>query len=404
MALAARERGLFNIKLTSAAVKLGFVETLALVFRNLKARPVRSALTLAGIIVATASMVLFLSFGEGLRKALSAEMEKFGPQIRVVAEDTGVFSVPNPELNPEVYQKLKALAPELGLTRLFPNVVLMKGSGFDPATTFLFYGLTKGTTPKDMAPDAQVVAGRLDPYPNGAVVGKQKAEAGGLKIGKTLRLSRGVELPVVGIFDAGGGLADSFIFVPIDVLQKVLNTQNYSVIHAYVAPGRTVDEVAREIERRIPGVDAQSTTEAVKYAERAIKIGDVIRFGISLISLVVGGLLVANTVMMSVYERIREFGVMRAIGARRRFIFRLVLLEALLLAVLGGTLGVILGIVGSQIVNLYTTEAVGLALSAVTSRLVLFSLAIALTLGMVAGLIPARVASRIPVVEALGRV
>ncbi len=380
------------------------METFLLVARNLKARPVRSLLTLLGIVVATASMVLFLSFGEGLRKALSAEMTKFGPQIRVVAEGTGTFGVPNPELGPEVLRTLKAHADELGIARLFPAAVMMKGSGFDPATTFLFYGLPEGITPKDLAPAAKVVAGRLDPHPDGAVVGKQKAEQSRLTLGKTLRLSRKIALPIVGIVDAGSGFANSFIFVPMEVVQRALNTTNYSVVLIYVKEGYAADEVAEKIEALIPGVDAQSTTEAVKYAERAIRIGDVIRFGISLIALVVGGLLVANTVMMSVYERIREFGVMRAIGARRGFIFRLVLLEALLLALAGGLLGVVAGIAGSGAVNLYTTEAVGLALSAVTPRLVLFSLLVAVSLGLVAGVIPARVASRISVIEALGRI
>ncbi|MFX8817310.1 FtsX-like permease family protein, partial [Acinetobacter baumannii] len=72
----------------------------------------------------------------------------------------------------------------------------------------------------------------------------------------------------------------------------------------------------------------------------------------------------ANTVMMSVYERTREFGVMRALGAKRGFIFRLVVLEALLLSSLGGLLGLLLGSAVSQAINLYTLEQVGLALSA----------------------------------------
>ncbi len=380
------------------------MELLHLIARNLTARPVRSFLTLLGVAVATASMVLFLSFGEGLRKALAAEMTKFGPEIRLVAEGTGTFGVPNPELDPGVLDVLAKHQRELGIKRFFPAVVMMKGSGFDPTTTFLFYGLPEGITPKDLAPQARVVRGRLDPYPDGAVIGAQKAKLSKLDLGKTLRLSRKVSLPIVGIVEAGGGLVDSFIFVPMRAVQEVLNTKNYSVVLIYVATGHKVDEVAQKIEALIPGVDAQSTSEAIKYAERAIKIGDVIRFGISLIALIVGGLLVANTVMMSVYERIREFGVMRAIGARRRFIFALVLLEALLLALAGGALGLLAGYLGSIVVNLYTTDAVGLALSAVTPRLMLFSLAVAVALGLIAGAIPARVASRIPVVEALGRV
>jgi len=135
-----------------------------------------------------------------------------------------------------------------------------------------------------------------------------------------------------------------------------------------------------------------------------LRISDLVRFGISLVALTVGGLLVANTVMMSVYERIREFGVMRALGARRGFIFRLVLLEALLLALMGGLLGLGVGSLASSAINLYTLDQVGLALSAVTARLSLFALGIALLLGLTAGLLPAYNASRIPVVEALGRV
>jgi putative ABC transport system permease protein len=142
----------------------------------------------------------------------------------------------------------------------------------------------------------------------------------------------------------------------------------------------------------------------MRFAERALRISDLVRFGISLVALTVGGLLVANTVMMSVYERIREFGVMRALGARRGFIFRLVLLEALLLALMGGLLGLGVGSLASSAINLYTLDQVGLALSAVTARLSLFALGIALLLGLTAGLLPAYNASRIPVVEALGRV
>jgi len=151
-------------------------------------------------------------------------------------------------------------------------------------------------------------------------------------------------------------------------------------------------------------VKAQTASEVMRFAERALRISDLVRFGISLVALTVGGLLVANTVMMSVYERIREFGVMRALGAKRGFIFRLVLLEALLLALMGGLLGLGVGSLASSAINLYTLDQVGLALSAVTARLSLFALGIALLLGLTAGLLPAYNASRIPVVEALGRV
>ncbi len=378
------------------------METLALVLRNLTQRPVRSLLTLLGVVIATASMVLFLSFGEGLRRSLAQELARVGPTIQVVPKGAEGFALSAfPEISPEEYRALEEAARALSV-RLIPTLFLSRG-GFDPASSFFFQGLPEGVGPDTLYPGAKAREGSLSPQ-EGAVVGAKAAQRAGLRIGSPLRLSRGLTLKVVGILEEQGGLADNFIYVPLSALQSVLGTRNYSAVLVQTAPGQKAEEVARALKARVPGLEVQTTREVLRFLERALRISDLIRFGISLVALVVGGLLVANTVMMSVYERIREFGVMRALGARRGFIFRLVLLEALLLALLGGGLGVGLGGIGSTVINLYTTKEVGLALSALTPRLALFSLGVALALGLSAGLLPARTASRIPVVEALGRV
>jgi putative ABC transport system permease protein len=258
--------------------------------------------------------------------------------------------------------------------------------------------------PDLLYPGVKAREGRLLPSEKGAVVGGKVAKRNGLSLGSSLRLSPKVTLKVEGLLEEAGGLADNLIFVPLPVLQEVLGTRNFSAVLVALSPGQKAEEVARALERAVPGVKAQTASEVMRFAERALRISDLVRFGISLVALTVGGLLVANTVMMSVYERIREFGVMRALGARRGFIFRLVLLEALLLALMGGLLGLGVGSLASSAINLYTLDQVGLALSAVTARLSLFALGIALLLGLTAGLLPAYNASRIPVVEALGRV
>jgi putative ABC transport system permease protein len=122
-----------------------------------------------------------------------------------------------------------------------------------------------------------------------------------------------------------------------------------------------------------------------------------------LISLIVGGLAVANTVMMGVYERTREFGVIRAIGAKPSFVFQLVVLESMLLAVIGGAGGVVLGYIGTLIVNFAVRDLISIAIAAVTVRLVLLAVGVAAVLGLISGLLPARVASRLVITEALGR-
>ncbi|RIH87264.1 ABC transporter permease [Calidithermus roseus] len=379
------------------------MEVLALVYRNLRVRPVRSLLTLLGIVVATASMVLFMSFGEGLRRALGSELASVGPALLILPEGVEAFSAGYPELPPAVVQKLEAIANEVGITKIIPVTVFVRG-GFDPTSSFAFQGLPKGVSPKDIYPNLKVAEGVLLPGARGAVVGGTIAQRNNLSLGKTLRLSPQVSLEVVGVLERTGGLADSVVYVPIEAVRTVLGTPNYTSILLSIRDDRRAEAVAKAIEAQIPGIDAQTSGDVLRFAERAVRISDLVRFGISLVALTVGGLLVANTVMMSVYERIREFGLMRAIGARRRFIFGLVLLEALLLGLGGGLLGLVLGQLASFAVNWYTVREVGLALSAVTPRLALFALLVALALGLLAGALPARTASRISVVEALGRI
>ncbi|BDB12447.1 ABC transporter permease [Thermus thermophilus] len=380
------------------------MELFLLVLRNLLARPVRSLLTLLGVLVATASMVLFLSFGEGLRRALFQELSRVGPAIQVVPEGAEGFVFGGlPEISPETLKALERAGEALGVRAVVPTLFLTRG-GFDPSTSFLFQGLPEGTPPDLLYPGLKAREGRLIPSEGGAVVGAKVAKRSGLTLGSLLRLSPRLALEVEGVLEETGGLADNLIFVPLRVLQEALGTENVTAVLVALSPGQKAEAVARALEEAVPGVKAQTTSEVMRFAERALRISDLVRFGISLVALVVGGLLVANTVMMSVYERVREFGVMRALGARRGFIFRLVLLEALLLALLGGAFGLGLGGAASYAINLYTLDQVGLALSAVTPRLGLFALGVALGLGLLAGLLPAYHASRIPVVEALGRV
>lgn len=379
------------------------MEVLALVYRNLRARPVRSVLTLLGIIVSTASMVLFLSFGEGLRRALGSELSNVGPAILVLPEGVEAFSAGYPELKPEVVSQLEQVKNDLGITQLIPYVVLTRG-GFDPQSTFVFQGLPNGLSPKNLYPNLAVQEGTLTPSSKGAIVGNRVADRSKLSMGKTLRLSPQVSLKVEGILKPSGGLSDSVIYVPSEAVHQTLSTQNYTAVAVSIAQGRKAEEIAKAIKERIPGTSAQTTGDVLQFAERAVRISDLVRFGISLVALIVGGLLVANTVMMSVYERIREFGLMRALGAKRNFIFGLVLLEALLLGVIGGLLGLLVGQAASGLVNWYTGREVGIPLSAITFRLGSFALLVAIVLGLLAGFLPARTASRLKVVEALGRV
>jgi len=102
-----------------------------------------------------------------------------------------------------------------------------------------------------------------------------------------------------------------------------------------------------------------------------------------------------------VFERTREFGVVRAVGARPRFLFGVVLTESVLLSVVGAALGVLLGRLGSAAVNVVSNGLIGLGVAAVTPRLVVFALLVAIVMGLLSGLAPSARAARIEIADAV---
>lgn len=370
----------------------------------------RTLLTVLGIVVAVASMVVFLSLGEGIRSALGREISSIGPDLQIspAGQEATQFGGSIPSLDVANVARLDAVAGELGFARVFPLTLVARG-GFS-GDGYLIEGVPLDRVSiGDVYPSLELAQGRLltaaDAGQAVAVVGAQAAETGSLGLGREVRYSPDARFTVVGVLEEGGGFTDSFIFVPFDRLSVALGVKDKtSLIAVKLDDPAGARAAADEIERRFPDLQASTQGDILSILERATALGDAVRFGISLIALIVGGLAVANTVMMGVFERTREFGVIRAIGARPRFVFQLVLLESVLLAIAGGIGGIVLGYLGTLLVNFAVRDLVSFDVAAVTPRLVLIALGIAGALGLLSGLLPARTASRLAITQALGRV
>ncbi|KEF33685.1 ABC transporter permease [Deinococcus sp. RL] len=378
-----------------------------LAWRGLTRRPVRTFLTALGITVAVASMVVFLSLGEGIRKVFTAELGGIGPDVQVSLSGFSQGFAPAPNLPEDVVGQLRGLADELGITAVTPVVVTVRGS-LDVTQSAVLYGVPAAGGMTNIFPNARVAQGRAltgaDENGPVAVVGAKTAENLNLTLGSTLNLNRRSRVKVVGVLAPGSGLVDSLIFLPIRTLQAAEGAEGrVSLVALKLADPRQSRTVADTVAQRLD-VEAQTQSDFVSFVDRALRISDAVRFGISLIALIVGGLAVANTVMMGVFERTREFGTLRAIGARPSFVRGLVLAESLLLALAGGLGGLLLGLVGIAGVNLYTQDLAGIDAAALTPRLTLLALGISLLLGLLSGLLPARSASRLNITQALGRV
>ncbi|UQN07891.1 ABC transporter permease [Deinococcus sp. QL22] len=379
----------------------------ALAWRGLTRRPVRTLLTALGITVAVASMVVFLSLGEGIRKVFTSELGGIGPDVQVSLSGFTQGFAPQPNLPETAVADIQKLAAELGITSVTP-VVMSVRSSLDVSQSVVLYGLPAAQGISTVFPKIVPATGRAliagDEGQKVAVVGAKAAENLRLKVGSTLNLTRRTSVKVIGVLAQESGLVDSFIFLPLRTLQDAEGaTGRVSLVALKLENPRDSRAVATTLAKRL-NLEASTQSDFLSFVERALRISDAVRFGISLIALIVGGLAVANTVMMGVFERTREFGTLRAIGARPGFVRALVLTESLLLALAGGVGGIILGLAGIWGVNLYTQNLAGIDAAALTPRLTLLALGISILLGLLSGLLPSRSASRLSITDALGRV
>lgn len=377
-----------------------------LAWRGLTRRRVRTLLTTLGITVAVASMVIFLSLGEGIRKVFVSQLGGIGPDVQVSLTPLSQGLALQPNLPQKTADDIQALAPELGIQTVTPVIMAVRG-GLEVTQSVVLYGLPAAQGIGAVFPTTRAAQGRaLTPADEGAgvaVAGAKAAQNLRLEVGSTLNLNRRNQVKVIGVLAPESGLVDNFIFIPLTTLQRSEGAAGrVSLVAVKLDNPRDARRVADALSGRLD-LEAGTQSDFLSFIDRALIISDAVRFGISLIALIVGGLAVANTVMMGVFERTREFGTLRAIGARPSFVRSLVLTESLLLSLVGGVGGVLLGLAGIAGVNLYTQQLAGIDAAALTPRLVLLALAISLLLGLLSGLLPARNAGRMSIVGALGR-
>lgn len=371
-------------------------------------RPLRTFLTALGIAVAVASTVVFLSLGEGLRQAFRNELGGIGPDLQIGYGDLSesAFNAV-PELPIDLADALAADAARFGIERVVP-ILLVVRSGLTPTSAVVFQGLPADVDVSGIYSGLTIVEGRglgaADAGEAVAVAGEQAALRSGLAVGDVLRLNPRASFEIVGIVRASGGLVDNTVVVPLATLQRAIAIPDrVSTLLVDLVDPERADEAAEAIRAAYPDLSVQTQSDLLSVVDRGLAISDVVRLGISAIALIVGAIAVANTMLMSVFERTREFGVVRAVGARPRFLFGLVLVEAVALSLVGAALGVALGQAGVWAVNAVANDLIGIAVAAITFRLVAFAVAVATVMGLAAGLLPAARAARIPIAVALAR-
>jgi putative ABC transport system permease protein len=263
--------------------------------------------------------------------------------------------------------------------------------------SFLVFGLR----PSDFVMRRLVfVEGRAMTGPHETVLGDLAARRLGLHVGRTLALS-GTRFKVVGIYHAGVPFEDQGAALPLRAVQRMRGLgSDLTTIAVSIAPGARTSDVTKRLERAFPGTAAISQPGEVARLDTntlLIRKGGVV---FAALAMIIGGIAVANTMLMAAFERQREFALLLAVGWPARLVAGLVLREGLVLSIGGALAGLGLGVAAAGLL-VHALAASSLIVPHVSASILVRALAIAAVTGALGSLYPAWRVSRLRPADAL---
>ena len=358
-----------------------------IVVRSLTRRPVRTGLTLVGISIGIAAVVGLVGLASGYEKSMQKQLDAIGIDV-VVSNMSGGFL---PKVFDASLQTRIARLPKVAQT----SNVLMQMQSVEDAPMMMVSGREWGGFTWDKV---TLIEGRMprDGAEHVVLLGRMAAEVLKKKVGDKVQIEA-EELPVVGIIDGRAVVENGAIMLSLQVLQEVTgNEGKANFVDVRVAPKTTkaeVNQLCEEIKKIFPEGRAMVANEVVGSSQ-GFRIARAMSWSTSFLAITVGVLGVMNTMLMTVFERTHEIGILLAVGWKRRRIVYMILSESALLGLLGGLVGVGLGALGIKILE-NTTGVRGMLEPDLSPQLLLTSVAIAIVVGVVSGLYPGWRSSRL---------
>jgi putative ABC transport system permease protein len=382
--------------------------------KNLIRRRSRTILTVLGVAIAISVLFSLLALNSGYEKELNKEVNSMGVHILAVPKGCP-YEAASLIIHGGVIPKYLSASDLENVTRIqdvelatpmLLHQFLKKDEKTGKSTPHIIYGI-KMEEMLRLKPWWKV-EGRFfkENETRVMLVGRDLAEKENLSVGQVLPVGPDKEdFTIVGILERTGDQDDQFHFFPLEEAQRVFNKEG--MITTIAVRLKDISKIAKVSEdmEKIPDIQVVTMTQIMGTIMNLAGSAKSLLLTVIVIALIISAFGIINTLLMSVNERTREFGMMKAIGASGLDIGKMVLVETIFITVSGGIIGTLAAIIGSNLIEGFVKGLLPYSprgsLISLSPELIALALVFSVVLGLICGIYPAFKSSRLTPMEAI---
>lgn len=374
------------------------IKLINLILKNPFRNKTRATLSIIGIAIGIATIVALGLITTGLEDSVQTTFNEGGAEI-TVSNGTSIGSSSG-EISSDYIDKIKNISDVQDVVGVLSVTVRDSSHSNDKSGSMM-----RGTTVYGINPSKLALVGISDiegsSIKNGsyvAIIGKQYSDIQNKTIGDSISI-QGKDFEIVGIYETGSVMSDSGVYVPYDVLSDLTGEDTFSRIMVKTTEDANNTAVAKAIENKYDDLITITTEEMASMMRDVTDILDTASLAISLLAIFVGGIGIVNTMIMSVYERTKEIGVLKSVGWKSKNILIMIMGETLVLTISAAIVGSIGGILISE-AAVFVLDSGNFTLGFSLDTFVL-AFGVAILVGIIGGVYPAYKASKLVPTEAL---
>lgn len=383
---------------------------LQLAVKNVYRKRERSLLTIIGVLLAVGSFISLLSIAEGLYSRFDKEINRRRVDIYIMPADAaalptgpvGTIGFTSELLSiemlsqlrdPEQFPEIRYICPIYRFQQKFSNQTLIVwGIESDQFQHFFPHFKLIGGSRMFLQDSSEVI------------IGGNFAKSAGIQLESPIPFD-GQPFTTVGIGVPDEGFQNYFCYMPLSKAMELKNAKGVQEIWLQLEnPAPAVkNALIDKIKQEFPGTSIKTRAEYLGSANEYVYYAWLLQFAIAAIGVLIALTAAMNTMLMSTYERVKEFGTLRSIGATRFIVFFMIQMESMILCFIGGLGGIVLGVMGSQLLDdaVKALFQLSFPLGKITPNLIIYAILLSGFVGVIAAIIPAIIVYRMNIIDAL---